>query len=539
MSKTTYSNAPRGSRLLSRRHLLQLLEERLVRANKKAVSASSILFKKIGKYAAKRSAEDRVATDPPDVLAKTKTIGFHGSPSAKYVELDEYFHHCLFHLHDFLINLNWHEPNLNEMTKSDSDFAMEKLTLMSEFIRFQKNLDTLAVREANRSTYVSVKMPVGQSSYFVQTAKRLQTSDSKASSPLRKTLSHIGRKKRVRFVSSPGAQKSSSPSASKKLAPENSSKLALAARQDLEMDQRLSEVLLQDLRDNHSVYALDLLIFSLNLFIQKLSDRLVDWSEQQYENNSNSDRLVQLLCEKQKLNKTQLKPFIKRSKAYFDVHLAALDYLTEIKQTYLIKIIATTLISRDSERVQTNFKQPRLTCYLQRISQDVEGKIIIRLVRQVLRLILDLVHVEVNLDPLELERGHENVSNFIVYWLNSDQILLNESNKPAKACARAQPEPLAKGTTPSSCILTQLDSLSELMRALATSIVNRLRNPQQIRFFLETLGSGQDQAFGEISKKIEANNGGVAAKIRYLLCTHIKESLKASLTQLKWSAGGG
>lgn len=528
-----------GSLQFPRRFLFKLLEDKLVQLNKKATRICNDLFRQIGgkvKHIDKQLLQ-QVASEGQQNTGKQEDHGVTtwniDESLIRYPDLDEYFHHCLYYLHDFLIDFDWHESNLNEVEKTDLDYLVDRLPFMNNFIQFQRNLDNLTLREANKTTVVSTKEVITGTNYVVQTVKLLKSApgtSSKTSSPLRKTLSPSGQKKRVRFVESPSTVSCSS------LVASGTDKHQTAVSLDSEVDARLQEALQQDIRDNHSIYASDLLIYSLNLFIQRLSDRLVDWSAQ-FQANLN-DSLKTLLESKQKVRTAQLKSVVKKLKIYNDVHLTVLDYLSEIKQTYLIKCIATILYSRDSERVRTAFKQPRLDVYIQRLSQDVESKLILRLTRQCLRILLDLIVGELNLDPIRGQaKNDENILNFISSWLNLDDVIFGFTGRDR---AHSEPTPKRDATSSSlslspqfkssSRILAQMENLSELMRVLTRSIVNRLRNLQQIRYFLESFLCGLDRALDIISPKLSVHSMDlIAAKIRCLKFIYIMGSLEKAL----------
>jgi hypothetical protein len=204
----------------------------------------------------------------------------------------------------------------------------------------------------------------------------------------------------------------------------------------------------------------------------------------------------------------------------------------------MIKHIRGTLLSRDSAKLLTAYKSPRLKVYIQRIGLDVEVKILSRLVKQCLQIFSNLIVCEINFNPFESSRtkevnmqekakSQENITNFISNWFRVDNVLFgyNKARQPTPTTRETddrlrtetllkqikRPRLVAKTSTlslndqyaSSSRIMAQMDNLSEFMREFLHLISERLRHEQQLKYFLETVALGLVQIFDTVAPKLE------------------------------------
>jgi len=533
-------------RIFPRKFLYKLLEERLVSLNKKSISISNDLFKIIGTKI-KRVDEQllkQVVEEDREVKRRVDDMGPYVpeiQKSIKYPELDVYFHHCLYHLHDYIIELDWHETNLYNVGQSDLEYVSEKLPFMKDFMKFQRELDTRTLQQPNR-----VNLNKGLLKNVVRQSPRSPIEEPAKSegrtsilSPSRRLSSPGGHKKRVRFSNLP-------PSNISLPLGQTIDERLVAGRYAAEFgeadaEDRLHEVILRDIRETQSVYALDLLIYSLDLFAQRLRDKLLDWTAQ-YQTNVDSSLDI-LLKSNQKIRTSLLRSIVKKLKIYNDVYLTILDHLGELRETYIKKHIATVLMSCDSPQIQTEFKRPRLNVYLTLVA-EIESKLLTELSRQCLKILMDLIVAELNLDPFEPNsRSEENLLNFVGTWLNIDHVIFGITGEPKvpneKADEKKQPLKTPRSNLSlednfksSSRIMNQVENLQELMRVLTKSIVARLRNPQQIKYFFDLLLCGLDQAFDRLAVKMPPGDDLlIAARIRCLKFIYIMGSLVGLLNE--------
>lgn len=506
--------------LFPQKFLLKLLEERLADLDELANEACTNLFKQIG-------GKPRLCNVHSEQLSTNTSANLSAGKNVRYPELDEYFHYSLYYLHDFLIGFDWHEPDIEILSnKSSADYVFTKLKYLKNFLSFQKILNNL-IRKSKRVDSKSANLT--SSGWFVKTVKTVPSvplSNEPQSRALKSSLSITG-------ADSPRVD---SPNARRRVR----FKDQLTDEDD---NRRLQEINEKDLQDNHSIFAFNLLIYALNLFIQQLSNKLVDWSA----SIDLGDSLKSLLESKQKLRVNQLQAVARKIKVANDVYLTVLDYLTEIKNIYLIKNVVGTLIARDSERLFNLYKSPRVIIYIHKIGYDVESKILFRLADQCLQMFLDLIVSEINLPPIELEsetktrskdeivKSQENLFNFITSWLNVDDILFDFSrpknryqkdtengsnnvakhhNQPTLLGSKVSTLNLGSQFKSSSRILAQMDNLSELMSESLAVILNRLRYQHHLKYFLELVYAGLDKSFDMISTKLSSQLAETRSKER-------------------------
>lgn len=484
-SGSNQKTVPLETLVFPRRFVLKQLNERLEGLDNLANEICNDLFRQVSGQPKGVEPKDKSSHPAIDVQNETN----------RYPEFDEYFHFCLHQLHDFMIGLHWHEADIVQLSKSDSDYVSKNLQFVGYLMAFQRSLLDLvgqAEIRSPRSTRASPQTPQADGK-----KSNLKSSPGKRDSPQAR--------RRVRFKDLPPINK-------------NGDRKGQNAHQT------------NDLADNHSVLALDLLIYAINIYIQRLADTLVVWSAGiQDELNKVID---QVFDSRAKVRSQQLQVIAKKIKIYNDVHLTVLDHLSEIKRTYLIRHVRGTLLSKDPAKVLFTYKTPRLRVYIQRIGSDVEVKILARLVKQCLQIFFNLIVCEINFDSVEVSskknekekknKSQENIMSFMSNWFKVDDVLFgtNVTRKPSvkehpstdpllKPIDR--PQLVAKTSTlslndkyaSSSRILAQMDNLGEFMREFLHMIVQRLRYEQQLRYFLEAIVAGLAQFFDIVGPKLE------------------------------------
>ena len=548
--RVSQPNQVRGfAQLFSRKFLHKLLEERLNNLNDLAVETSLDLFKQIG---GDKQLKLSTLTRAGGSLIEPTNI-----KNLLFPELDEFFHFSLYHLHDFFIDLDWHEPDLDQLSKSDLDYIKAaKLHNVENFYLFQRTLTDLVQQSKKPSSAIKTerggfyvqKVVGGGSSPASPRGKSILKSDSSpisASSGASSNRSMSPTRRRVRFRdSSPGGK-----------------------------DDRGSEAITeQDFRDGQSMFALDLFLFALNLLIQRLTDKLVDWfttAKMELESG-----LRMLIESKQKLKTNQLQAVAKKIKVINDAHLTILEFFAELRLTYLMDWISDALVARDPEPLIRLQKAPRISMFAQKVSVDVESKIILRLAKHCQQVLMDLMIGEINLMPIELAsetktksredlaKGEENLLNFLTNWLNVDDILFgyakSKSNK-RELVAQQQQQLLLRSQNSrrrsnlssgvhfrsSSRILNQMENLGELMRQLIVEISRRIRYTSQLRYFFELILGSFEHSFDQISKKLleQLNEAkadrlelamidSIAAKVRCLKFIHIMDCVERTLNDI-------
>lgn len=464
--------------LFSREFLLNILEERLSALDGFAKELVSGLFKKLNKKVAKLNEGSEITPIRSNTL------------KSKCHELDEFFHYSLYYLHDFIIELDWHE--------SDVDWQEElpELIYINNFIDFRRALNNFVqklktVNDTKTSTTESTLTVGAETSLEVRPLKS-NLSSTRSASP--------GRKRRVRF-------EDESPDES------NESEYRVTMSNDKER------------KDIQSLLALDLIIYAMNLFIQQLSGHLDEFA-------SNSTGLRELLIpikeSKKKIHTAQLNSISRKIKNSNDVYLTVLDFLFDLRKTYMIDYVFGIVCANDSDNSSSHQKNPRIGIFVQKIEFDVERKLIEQLAHRSLQILVDLITSEISLPPVELKaetttksreevnKSRENYLNFISNWLNIDDVVFGSAKtkkrtKDVDVKKHEAPEgKLAKESTlanggkykSSSRILAQMENLNELARDLFDQILNRMQSLQQIKYFLELIHLGFEDSFDIISDQI-------------------------------------
>lgn len=504
--------------------LLKLLDERLGYLTEFAREICDDLFKQISGV----KKVDKRYLDELD--RESKQFNHIRQDFIRYPEFDEYFHRCVQHLHDFIIDLRWHEANIDPVTQSDSDYVARTLNSISLFLQFRKSLVGRA-HSSGSAEKTSIKS-VGQKQILIaKTPKSNLASSNK--SPDEKIASPNLRR-RVRFENSTSTT-------------EDGSTAGVNQRKIAE----------RDFNEAHSVLALDLLIHATDIFVRQLKAHFDGWSSSV---ESKLDSMLNHIFESnQRIRVKQLQLVVKRVKIYIDVHLTVLDYLNEIKTTYLIDKIFEVLCAKDSGRVLELYKKPKITLYVQRCL-DIERVVLTGLMERCLQIYFGLLVCEINFPPVELDRSlpqrsreeaiksHENVSHFISGWLEVDDILFGYARprQTKDKCARAEvekianqihrPKIVAKSSTlslegvytSSSRILAQMDNLSEFLKAVISISSDRLRHRQETRYYFEFMALGLVEFF-----KIGADK----LKYQLLSCKTAEESNLLTEKALRLDSG--
>lgn len=462
-------NYPGRRQLFPRRFLCKLLDERLADLFDLAQELVSELFKNLG------NSRDGGATKPQIGTIKTKHPA--GSP-----ELEEYFHYCLYYIHDFLIELGWHESNLEDLSGEDSEYVRLRLKSFSAFLKFQSALKS-------------------QNTFGRRGVKSIKSSPSGRVS-----------KRRVRFVDSP-----------------------------------------QPIKDEAdlSTFALDLLLFALNMFVQHLCNHLAE-SETSAADLRSSMNLIRE--SRTKIRANQVNTISKQIRSANNVFLVVLDQLSAIQRTYLTDHVVRIICARDSERFFRCHKYQQISVYIERLEMDAGGKIVARLADNCLQVLLDLLVSEINFPPVELlaetrtrsreevVKSRENYFNFLTSWLNLDTTQKRTSTELLRSKISRESNLANDGVhfKSSSRILAQMDNISELIREFLDEIVQRMNNGQQLKYFLELIHLGFDKSFELItsqlipqltdiqkknSKSIAQSVDSIAIKVRCLKLIHLLTSV--------------
>lgn len=460
--------------LFSREFLLNILEERLSALDGFAEELISGLFKKLNKKVTKLNEGSEITPIRSNTL------------KSKCHELDEFFHYSLYYLHDFIIELDWHE--------SDAEWqeGSSELIYVNNFIDFRKALNN----------FVQKLKTVNDKNLTTKSTLNVSTETSSEIKPLKSNLSSIrsaspGRKRRVRF-------RDESPDES------NESEYRETMSNDKER------------RDIQSLLALDLIIYAMNLFIQQLSGHLDEFVSK---STDLRDLLKPIKESKKKIHTAQLNSISRKIKNSNDVYLTVLDFLFDLRKTYMIDYLFGIVCANDSLSIH---KSPRIGIFIQKVEFDVERKLIERLAHRCLQILVDLIISEISLPPVELKaetttksreevvKSRENYLNFISSWMNIDDVVFGSarSKKRTKDSNLKEPEPPKKNSAnestlanggkfkSSSRILAQMENLNELARDLFDQVLNRMQSVQQIKYFLELIHLGFEDSFDTISNQI-------------------------------------
>lgn len=421
----------------------------------------------------------------------------------------EYFHNALYYIYDFLIELDWHESDIADLSKSDRSFVSNNLELMGRFLTFQQHLasqnrNSTIARSKGRPYVLKILSPATKTGSFKRSAIKSSLSIAESS-----RIESPSRRRRVRFKDPKLSPRKQRESTTKKLKPLNSP---------------LKQY--RDLDDSKSVLALDLLIFTIDLFVQQLCEHFLN----RMVSSPNIKETINLAVNaKRKLRSSQFANIARNVKLSNDLCLIILDHLNVIKRDYIKDCVIETLCAHDSKPLLEGYKVPRTQYYINHVDVDVEQKLLTSLAKQNLQILLDLVVHEINLPPVELgaetesktktevSRSRTNYLNLIGEWLGVGLGLSNEAKVKTtdKRTEKTSTIATAGGNDrdgpqfkSSSRILAQMDNLNELMVHLVSQLVNHFQSKQQSRYFLETLIDGFQLAFEVIGQdmKLQADS---------------------------------
>lgn len=465
-------------KLFPRKFIIKLIDERLAKLNKLADDLVSKLFKRLLNNS--KQINERLTDDQ---LIKQHFI-------TRCFEFDEYFHFSLHYLHDFIIELNWHESFIEHyLTNEDLSFIKDKLKRFEDFLSFREKLFEFYETQSKKPQDASsdnLGTEVSKTKTLPPPPSRLSKFKSSLSSARSSRVDSPSQRRQIRFKDSP-------------------TDVLVGLKQN------------QDRKDSHSVLALDLLIYSINLFLQSVCNQLVEWST----NCSDISEQILLLKEsRNKIKSIQLNSLAKQIKESNDVHLTILEHLTDLRKIYLSDFLLNILCIKDSEKLLKSYKKPHIDRYIQLIDRDLERKLIFWLANQNLQLLFDLIINDINLPPVDLNdetgrqsyrkgpvRSSENHFNFIANWLNLDEFVFGFINpklkKPLSSVgSSAKVSNLSGPFKSSSRLLAQMDNLDVLANDLLREISGRLHSNQQLRYFFGLLVSGLEHVFVRISTEL-------------------------------------
>lgn len=510
------------------RFALKLLDDKLAYMDQLASKLISILTRKLIEASRNNIDEGNVHAPDRDLLL---------------VDIDEYFHLCLFHLYDFWCELGWREGDLNDLLniESSSKILSSKWPYARKFLHFRTTLYIGKARlkaEQKQGLIPAIKTSGKVSSPSLESLKSSLATSSQQLSSIE------GLKKRVRFEGP-----SSHDTQDKK----------------------------RNTSDDHTVFAHLLIMFGLDLFITKLVESISSLTERE---THILDLTVKLRNTKRKLRSNELSLLQRLIKQTTEIYLLGLDQLDVIKQKYVVDRLTHVIGARDSSRILRYQKRPLTHSFISTFLNTTEVRLVQQLSNSYVQVILDLILNEINLPPTELSvetgsrslvetrRIQENQTNFITSWFNFDWLYNGRSTpQPDNENSSATITKIANKESTlsmhkfksSSRILAQMDNLSELSRTLMQNIVERLRSTYLVEDFLNITLSDVSHCFDRISiqllsqlvtlrlnqpedselarmsssrlneKLLASNIDLLAAKVRCIKCGHIFSSLETSL----------
>lgn len=524
---TTTMNGRKDSietRLFSNKFILKLLDQKLARLDSIATVLVSSLFKRLTKRT-KRTLDEQLVLEGD--LAPIKCF-----------ELDEYFHQSLYNLYNFVIEFDWHKPlDFDNLPRGDRAFVRTKLTYLNNFILFRELLLTREILQTEEAK----EKPLEERNKSLKSSLILgRQSSSRTDSP--------ATRRRVRFD-------------------------GLSDSDYVRTNESLYEISRRNLKETHSILALELLIYSQNVFVQCMLNELFEWTSSSAIDLKGT--LTFIKNSKQKIRVNQLTSISRQIKNLIDVYLSILSNIASVKKEYLIDEVLEIVCAHDSARLLKLYKIPRVDAFFARVELDAERTLLVHLVENCSQLLLDLITSEINLPPIEfntetstrsreeMTKSRDNYLNFISSWLNIDDIVFGHIKPKKKVSMEEQPQnqkgkkdsTLANavgGFRSSSRILGQMDNLTELIRVLMSEVTERLQTHQQLLYFFKLMQFGINQAFDTTSNQlshqfdslrrfepsvsfnlknldqIEGLNQSVdsiALKIRCLKCIHIFSSI--------------
>lgn len=533
--------------MFPKRFVYKLINDRLNEADKLAATMATALFRRLG------SSEFERRGKLVDSAEQGATVT---EPSSTCPELDEYFHCVLCNIHDFLINLDWHDAILEESpTKSDDRYINSNLPFLKKFILFRK---LLVGKNA-------LKMAAAKSSKIVAKSEIISTLDQANSRIIRSSLStrrsspeSPGPRRRVRF-----------------------NKSQVSKVEDLSQDDpRLKRYF----SDSHSILALDLTLFAMHLFVLELKRQLSEWLSVSTISMKESMQLIRTSTRKLRVNRFIL--MVKDREISNVLHASILNNLHEIESTYLLGHLLATVCAQDEERLMGLYKQPHIRIFVNEFNREDEKEILNMVSTQILEILFELTICEINMPPIELTSDkrsksktsgastitQENYLNFITSWLNIDKILLGSKMQPQTAIKQsAAAAKQVKGRIAgnefdfksSSRILNQMDNLHELMKHNLTNLVDQIHSKRHVEYCLRLLYAGAGQCLELITRQLElqldstkkvsvarqkravrqasigsvdgvqsGNVDMIAIRIRYLKLIHISSSMDSLIREI-------
>lgn len=555
---TTIGRLSINQSMFPKRFVYKLINDRLSESVELAEKLAAALFRRLlsSEFGHQQQQQQRNG-QLVDTAERQRIESITGDAGLFYPELEEYFHCTLCNVHDFLVNLDWHELILEDLpTKSDSNYIKSKLPHLDVLIQFRKLLvNSNALKTINTTKEVSPKTESGIPSPH----DKATTGKSPAkSSPMKSNLSKRspespGPRRRVRFNDSKGPIKSSTE------------------------DQSRTK---KYIRDSHSILALDLMLFSLNLFVKELKRQLLEWSSSSTAGMKESMQLIR--TSKRKLRVNRLILMARDREVSNTIHANILNNLVEVENTYLLEHVLYTICAQDDERLLRIHKRPHVRTFVNEFIRPDEKEVLNLLVTQILEILFELAVCEINIPPMELtgnkSRGQskevnktnqENYVNLVASWLNLGEILFGpppesaETAAKQRAIATKQVRGKSAGTgfdfKSSSRILNQMDNLHELVRHILSDLVEQLNSKRHVEYCLHLLHRGMGHCLELISQQLntqlsfvrKASAGGqtigasdndaghidkVAIKIRYLKLIHICSSMDSLIKELLQTA---
>lgn len=541
---TTIDRLSVNQSIFPNRFVYKLIDDRLKELKILAENLATALFRRLNSEPSQRTNERLVDASARQHVAKPSATGSGEGGSCP--ELDEYFHCALCNIHDFLINLDWHEPILDDrLKKSDEKYINSKIPHMKEFIEFRKKL----LVDKNTIKIAPLKVPdnsMAKSSAMSTLDNNLRVLRSNLAT--KRSPESPGAKRRVRFNVSKGPAK------------------------DLPQD---NPRLRKCIRDSHSILALDLTLFALHMFAAELKRQLSIWSTESTASMKESMGLIRL--SRRKLRVNRLIAMAKDREVSNAVHANILNNLTEMESVYLIDHVLGTVYAHDEERLLKLYKQPHVRTFVNEFTRNDEKEILNLVATQILDILFELAICEINMPPIELignrrtkpkevgadKTGPENYLNFVASWLNLDKILFGSKVKTetmikqtagATTLVKAKSADAGFDFKSSSRLLNQMDNLHELMRHILTDLVSQINCKRHLEYCLHLLHRGMGKCLESIANQLETqlnstkkvllaqqkqalreassieqlnlpNMDRIAIKIRYLKLIHISSSM--------------
>lgn len=473
-----YVNESRGEKSLNKLSLFpdlflfKLLDDKLAYIDGLAAAQISKLLKRLTKKSNRE---------------KHSELWSENLPNNSSEELHEYFYSCIYYLYDPVLELEWYKPiNLDSISKRESDFVSTKLQYLSAFIIFRKSLTQSTISTIPKSSTDSKEIPQSVSKNSKNLKSSLSVGGSRGGSSKSNRIDLPTNKRRIRF------------------------NISTADKDEINFKKGIetNEAIRRSLKESQSIFALELLIYALNIFIERMLNQLLDWANSSSAINMKNS-LSMINNSKQRLRTNQLRSISKQMKNLNYVYLSTLNIIAAFKKNYLIDKVLGVICLQDTERIVEFYKTPRINAFLERVQLIFEKKLISRLVEQCLQLILDLIINEINLPPIELitrakteskeqlTKSRDNHINFITSWLKMDDVV-----KSGVIMKQDSLHSTLDEFKSSSRILAQMYNLHELILLLVNYIVERLQSENMSRYFLDLVSTGLVTSFNTIRDQL-------------------------------------